>query len=161
MSEKLKEELEECKKNLKELERLKLVEQSVIMGLREEGFSEKALELFRYRKNYLTIHPSDYKANVVGSFTGSCGDKVEIYLKIKGDMIKEARFLTDGCPGAVTSASALIELAVGKNTEEARKLNVISITEYLKEGSRGLPKHMYDCCGIAVGALINALKNYK
>ncbi len=38
---------------LEELKRLKSVEQSVIAGLREEGFSEKAIEFFRYRKNFL------------------------------------------------------------------------------------------------------------
>ncbi len=36
-----------------ELKRLKLVEQSTIAGLKEEGFSEKAIEFFRERKNFL------------------------------------------------------------------------------------------------------------
>ncbi len=34
------------KEELEELKRLKLVEQSVIAGLREGGFSEKALDFF-------------------------------------------------------------------------------------------------------------------
>lgn len=144
-----------------ELKRLKLVEQSVIAGLREEGFSEKALELFRYRKNFLTQYPSEYNADVKGEFTGSCGDHVDIYLKIEENKIEDAKYRTDGCPGAVTSTSALTELVVGKEIEEAKEINVNSIIEYLKEGSGGLPKHMYDCCGIAVGSLRDGIKKWE
>lgn len=158
----VEEKLHECERKLEELERLKLVEQSVIAGLEEGGFSDKAIELFRYRKNFLL--PDDSlkdEPDIVGSFTGACGDHVEMYLTIDQDIIKDAKFLTDGCPGAVTSASALTGLAMGKDIEEAEKLSVKSVVEYLKEGSRGLPKSMYDCCGIAVGSLRNAIKKYK
>ncbi|MCK4416883.1 MAG: iron-sulfur cluster assembly scaffold protein [Candidatus Latescibacteria bacterium] len=161
MSEKSKEELEkkleECEKKLEEMERLKMVEQSVIAGLREGGFSEKAIKLFRYRKNFLIQDPSEYEADAVGSFTGSCGDHIDTYLKIEGNVIKDAKYRTDGCPGAVTSGSALTELAIGRTMEEARKLSVKSVVEYLKEGPRGLPKNMYDCCGMAIGALRDAI----
>lgn len=157
----IEEKLRECEKKLGEMERLKLVEQSVIIGLREGGFSEKALELFRYRKNFLTQIPSGYKADTVGSFTGSCGDRVDIYLKIEEDAIKGMKYTTDGCPGAVTSASALTELAIGKKLKEVRKLTVNSVVEYLKEGPKGLPKNMHDCCVIAVGSLRDAVNKFK
>lgn len=157
----LEEEIEEYKKKLEELERLRLVEQSVIAGLKEEGFSDKALELFRYRKNFLIQDPSEYKADVRGSFTGVCGDHVDTYLKIEGNKIKDAKYHTDGCPGAVTSASALAELAIGRTIKEAEKLSVKSVVEYLKKGPKGLPKNMYDCCGIAIGSLRDGIKKWK
>jgi len=61
----------------------------------EEKFSEKALELFKCRKNFLTQNPGN----------------------------QDARYRTDGCPGAVTSASALTTLATGKDVKEAKKIN--------------------------------------
>lgn len=165
MPEKSKEELEkklgECKKELDEMKRLRLVEQSVLAGLREEGFSEKAIKLFRYRKNFLTQDSLEYGADVKGSFTGSCGDHVDTYLKIEGNVIKDAKYHTDGCPGAVTSASTLTELAINKTVEEAKKLSVKSIVEYLKEGPKGLPRHMYDCCGIAIGSLRDGINKWR
>lgn len=150
------------KEELEELRRLRLVEQSVIAGLREEGFSDKALEYFRYRKNFLLPNdPLKDNPNIVGSFTGACGDHVDIYLKIEGDRIKDAKYLTDGCPGAVTSASALTETIKGKRIDQIIRLRVPDIVGFLKEGPRGLPKHMYDCCGIAIGALRDAIAKYK
>lgn len=158
----LEEKLEECEKKLEELKRLEQVEKSVISGLREGGFSDKAIGFFRYRRNFLVEgDPLGYSADAIGNFTGSCGDTITIYLRIKGNTIRDAKYRTDGCPGAVTSASALTELIRGKNIEEASKLNVDSVVEFLKEGSRGLPKNMYDCCGIAVGSLRKAIGGYK
>jgi transcription termination factor NusB len=50
----LKEKLKDYEQKLRDLERLKKVEQSIMVGLKEEGFSDKALDLFRYRKNFLS-----------------------------------------------------------------------------------------------------------
>jgi|AntAceMinimDraft_9_1070365.scaffolds.fasta_scaffold62080_4 nitrogen fixation NifU-like protein len=158
---KIEKKLRECEKKLGEMARLKLVEQSVIAGLREEGFSEKALELFRYRKNFLIGGPEEYEADVVGSFTGSCGDRVDIYLKIEENVIKDAKYTTNGCPGAVTSASAVTLLLIGKRIDEAKNLNIKSVIEYLKKGQKSLPKHMYDCCGIPIGSLKDAVSKYE
>ncbi len=158
---KIEKKLKECEKKLEEMKRLKLVEQSVIACLREDGFSEKALELFRYRKNFLITNPVEYKADVVGSFTGSCGDKVDIYLKIEEDVIKDAKYTTDGCPSAVTSGSAVTLLLVGKRIDEAKKLNIKLVVNYLKEGQKDLPKHMYNCCEIAVESLKDAINKYE
>ncbi len=158
----LEEQLEECRRKLQELERLKLVEESVIVGLREEGFSEKAIELFRYRKNFLTQQdPLKDNADAIGSFTGACGDQVTTYLRFHEGAIEYAKYTTDGCPGAVTSASALIEMVRGKNLNEAAKLRVQDIIEFLKEGSTGLPRNMWDCCGIAIGSLRQAINAFR
>lgn len=158
---KIEKKLRECEKKLGEMKRLKLVEQSVIAGLKEEKFSEKAIKLFRYRKNFLIIDPEEYKADAVGFFVGSCGDRVDIYLKIKGNIIRNAKYTTDGCPGAVTSGSALTSLLIGKKIDKAQKLNVESVVKYLKEDQKGLPEHMRNCCVIATGALKDAINKYK
>jgi len=154
--------LEISKEELAELKRLKLVEQSVVAGLREEGFSDKALEFFRYRKNFLLEGDAlKENADTVGSFTGACGDHIDIYLKIEKDTIKDAKFLTDGCPGAVTSVAALTEIAKGKSINQALDLKVPDIVQFLTEDTKGLPRHMNACCGIAVGALRDAIARYK
>lgn len=156
------EKVRKYEEELQELRRLKLVEESVIAGLKEEGFSDKALKYFRYRKNFiLEDDPLKENADAKGGFTGSCGDHVDTYLKINGDIIQDTKYMTDGCPGAVTSASAITELAKGKTLEEAKKFTVRDVIADLKEGARGLPRHMYDCCGITVGSLREAIKQYE
>jgi len=49
----VEEKLNECERKPEGLERLRLVEQLVIAGSKEGGFSDKAIELFWYRKNFL------------------------------------------------------------------------------------------------------------
>jgi NifU-like protein len=75
--------------------------------------------------------------------------------------IEDAKYRTDGCPGAVTSASALTELAKGKRLEETLRLNVDDVVRYLEDGTGSLPKHMWDCCAIAVGSLREAIKHAR
>jgi NifU-like protein involved in Fe-S cluster formation len=160
----LKEKLKRYEEKLKELQRLKNVEQSIIVGLKEEGFSDKALDFFRYRKIFLLEgDPLEKNADAIGHFTGKCGDHIDTYLKIDKEkgIIDDAKYRTDGCPGAVTSASALTELAKGKNVEEASKLNVSDVVRSLEDGTGSLPKHMWDCCAMAVGSLREAVKRYK
>ena len=142
-------------KELKELKRLRKVE-------KEEGFSDKALEFFRYRKNFLIEGDElENKADAIGNFTGACGDSVTIYLKISEGKVEDAKYRTNGCPGAVTGASALTEIAKGKTVEEVNKLKISDIVDFLREEDKSLPKHMYDCCGIAIGSLTKAIKQYK
>lgn len=47
-----------------------------------------------------------------------------------------------------------------RSLAQARKLGVQDVTKFLKEGSKGLPRNMWDCCGIAVGSLRQAINNY-
>ena len=160
----LKEKLKHYEEKLKELERLKKVEQSLIVGLKEQGFSDKALNFFRFRLNFLLEDDQlEKNADTIGSFSGKCGDHINTYLKInkKGDSIEDAKYRTDGCPGAVTSASVLTELAKDKKLKDAIKLNVVDIVRSLEDGTGSLPKHMWDCCAIAVGSLRVAIKQYK
>lgn len=134
-----------------------------MVWLKEEGFSEKALDFFRYRKNFLVEgDPLENNADVVGVFSGKCGDRVDTYLRIDKEkgIIEDAKYRTNGCPGAVTSASALTELAKGKRLEEALKLNVADVLGYLEDGPGSLPRHTWDCCAIAVGSLRETIKQY-
>ncbi len=150
------------KEELEELKRLKLVERSVVRGLKEGGFSDKALKFFGYKKNFLLDgDPLKKEANAMGGFTGACGDHVDIYLMIEEGIIKDAKFATYGCSGAVISAATLAEIVNGKDVNQALELNVSDVAEFLKEGAKGLPKHVHDCCGIAIEALKNAIAHYK
>lgn len=158
----LKEKLKDYEQKLRDLERLKKVEQSIMVGLKEEGFSDKALDLFRYRKNFLIEgDPLEDDADGVGGFTGTCGDHIDTYLRIDKEkgIIEDAKYRTDGCPGAVTSASALTELVKGNRLENALRLHVVDVVRYLEDGTGSLPKHMWDCCAIAVGSLREAIKH--
>jgi nitrogen fixation NifU-like protein len=51
-----------------------------------------------------------------------CGDKLKLFIKIEGDMVKDASFVGSGCAISTASASLMTESLKGKTREEAFKL---------------------------------------
>lgn len=86
-----------------------------------------------------------------------CGDVMKIYLKIKDNVITNAKFETLGCAAAVAVSSALTELAIGKTLDEAMKLTKDEIVE----GLGGLPAPKVHCSMLGVDALKNAVIEYQ
>jgi len=51
-----------------------------------------------------------------------CGDKIDIYLTIKDDIITEISFMGSGCAISKASSSLMTEALLGKTITEAKKL---------------------------------------
>jgi nitrogen fixation NifU-like protein len=51
-----------------------------------------------------------------------CGDKTTVFLKLDGDVVKEAGFVGSGCSISTASASMMTESIKGKTTAEADAL---------------------------------------
>ena len=51
-----------------------------------------------------------------------CGDKLKLYLKMEGDIVKDVSFVGSGCAISTASASLMTESLKGKTREEAVKL---------------------------------------
>lgn len=95
-------------------------------------------------------------ATASARITGSCGESMEIYLKIENDTVKEAKFYTDGCGASVACGSAAAELATGKTVDEAALVGEDSIIETLGK----LPEDHQHCALLAAETLRMALHNY-
>ncbi len=96
--------------------------------------------------------PDGYAKN-----TGSCGDTMEMFLRVKGDKIVECTFQTDGCGTTIASGSAATELASGKSLVEA--LAAAGAGEILK-ALGGLPEDSAHCAVLAAETLRRALADY-
>ena len=59
-------------------------------------------------------------ANAV--FLGLCGDSVRLYIKIKSEIVEDAKFLCYGRPGSISAMSAKTVLLKGKTLNQAKKL---------------------------------------
>jgi len=88
--------------------------------------------------------------------TGSCGDTIEIFLKIEDGKVREATFLTDGCASSTVCGSFAAELAHGKAPDDLAGITGETILEILG----GLPEHDRHCAFLAADSLREALKNY-
>jgi nitrogen fixation NifU-like protein len=88
--------------------------------------------------------------------TGSCGDTMEIRLRVVDGQIRETRFLTDGCAATIASASMVTELARGKKAAEAARISQQDVLEALG----GLPQGNVHCALLASNTLREAVKDY-
>lgn len=96
------------------------------------------------------------KADGYGRVTGSCGDTMEIFLKLEDDRVKEASFQTDGCGSSAVCGSFAAELAHGKAPDELVEITGERILEVLG----GLPKDERHCAFLAAESLREALNDY-
>ncbi|HXE32076.1 MAG TPA: SUF system NifU family Fe-S cluster assembly protein [Terriglobales bacterium] len=55
-------------------------------------------------------------------FNRLCGDRLMLYLKMEGEVVREARFQGSGCAISTASASLLTEAVKGKTRAEAEAL---------------------------------------
>jgi nitrogen fixation NifU-like protein len=129
----------------------KELEQSVMEDMRQI-YSEKTIDHFLNPRNLGAIPAPDG----LGRIAGSCGDTMEIYLKVKDGKVVNASFWTDGCGPSIASGSMVTELAKGKSVLEAQKIAQQDILEALG----GLPEDSLHCALLAANTLKEAIKDY-
>ncbi|MBI4392226.1 MAG: SUF system NifU family Fe-S cluster assembly protein [Euryarchaeota archaeon] len=60
--------------------------------------------------------------NHADGFNPLCGDKVSVYLDIRGDVVKDVGFVGEGCAISKASASLMTQAVKGKRVEEVERL---------------------------------------
>jgi len=117
-------------------------------------YNETLIDHFTHPRNVGEIENADAIA-VVGDPT--CGDFIRVYLKVEDGRISAFKFLTQGCPGAISTSSIATELATGKTLEEALKLTDNDVIE----AAGGIPARKAHCSLLAIKGLHQAILNYQ
>lgn len=82
-------------------------------------YSEIILEHYQHSPNKKAMDDADIEEK---GHNPLCGDTITIYLKMDGDIIKDASFTGQGCAISQASTSILIDLVKGKKLDEAKRL---------------------------------------
>ncbi|MCK4491681.1 MAG: iron-sulfur cluster assembly scaffold protein [Candidatus Altiarchaeales archaeon] len=126
---------------------------SILKLLKMSGYSDKAIEYYLKKVNVGEIKEPDASF----AYQGPCGDSMQIYLKIRDDVIGDVRFQVVGCAGASVSGSALTEIIKGMKLEEAKKIT----EEDIIGGLNGVPRAKFHCVCLAFRTLRKAIESYE
>ncbi len=117
-------------------------------------YNDKVMQVFANPKNVGEIENADGLGKVGNA---SCGDIMQITLKIEGDVIKDAKFKTFGCAAAIATSSTACEMIKGMTLDEALKLTNRQVVEELE----GLPPQKLHCSVLAEEAIKAAIEDYR
>ncbi len=128
---------------------IKKIQEKIYQDMRKI-YGDKAIELLEKQLNRGRIDNPDGYAKV----TGSCGDTMEMFLRLNNEVIEDCQFETDGCGSTQICGSAAAELAKGKSIIQA--LGLISADNIIKFLG-GLPESDVHCAQLAAETLRRAI----
>ena len=97
---------------------------------------------------------SDVGVGLVGQ--PSCGDVMQLGIKVEDGVIVDAKFKTFGCGSAIASSSLLTEWVKGQSLEDAWEIRNTDIAKELS-----LPPVKIHCSVLAEDAIKAAIQDYK
>ena len=86
----------------------------------------------------------------------ACGDVMKLQIKVKDNIVEDAKFKTYGCGSAIASSSLVTEMLKGKTIEQAQAIQNMEIVEEL-----ALPPVKIHCSVLAEDAIKSAIADYK
>jgi len=113
---------------------------------------EQFLCLARFPKNIGFLDNPSSK----GAAVGKCGDSMEVSLKIESGAIADIKVFPRGCVYTLVCASAMSELAKGRDLDLALELEPHHVADALG----GLPEDHLHCARLAVNTLGEAIADY-
>ena len=140
-----------------EMQEIQAMNISDIASIKEilygSGYSDKAITYYINKPNMGILED----ANQVSELTGPCGDTMKIYLKIENGIIEDAKIQVLGCPGAIASAMAAMEMIKGKTFEEVMEIKDRDIFRILED----IPNEKQHCIRLTNKTIQKAIEEYK
>lgn len=126
--------------------------ENMILEDAKKVFSKTVIEYAYNPRNVGMINNADG----VGKITGTCGDTVQISIRVENGKILESKFITDGCGTSIACGSMLTEMIKDKTIEETLTISSNDLLCSLD----GLPEEYVHCTVLAVDVLRAAIDDY-
>ena len=84
-----------------------------------ELYQEVILDHNKHPRNFGELDGADRHAD---GYNPLCGDRLEVYVNLDGDVISDVSFLGSGCAISKASASLMTDAVKGKTLAEAQRL---------------------------------------
>ena len=120
------------------------------------AYSEKVLDHYNNPRNVGSYKKGEEGVGVGLVGAPSCGDVLQLSIKVEDGVITDARFKTYGCGSAIASSSLVTEWVKGKTLDQARTITNSDIAQEL-----ALPPVKIHCSILAEDAIKAAVDDYK
>lgn len=120
----------------------------------EDIYQEFIIELYKNPLNFGKISDADYHAEI---FNSTCGDRIELYLKVRDGVIVESKFMGKGCAISQASSSLYTGFLKGKRIDELPKITKDEALALLKIDLSKNPSRMR-CALLPFEAMKKAIK---
>jgi nitrogen fixation protein NifU and related proteins len=117
-------------------------------------YSEKVMDHFMNPRNVGEMTDAD-GVGMEGNPT--CGDAMQLFIKVENDRIVDAKFKTFGCGAAIAVSSMITEMVKGKTLDEAMSMSKEAVAAELG----GLPPQKMHCSNLGADALKKAIEDYR
>jgi nitrogen fixation NifU-like protein len=117
-------------------------------------YSDKVMDHFTNPRNVGEMPDAD-GVGMEGNPT--CGDAMQLFIKVKDDRIIDAKFRTFGCGAAIAVSSMVTEMVKGKTLDEALSISKEAVAQELG----GLPPQKMHCSNLGADALRKAIEDYR
>ena len=120
------------------------------------AYSDQVLDHYNNPRNVgkMDINDPNVGTGMVGA--PACGDVMKLQIKVKDDIIEDAKFKAYGCGSAIASSSMVTELLKGMSLDEAENIKNTSIVEALS-----LPPVKIHCSVLAEDSIKAAVRDYQ
>ncbi len=118
----------------------------------KNALGEKGFDRWRNPKYCGVMQDADSHARL----KGSCGDTMEMYIRVKGDVVEQVSYVTDGCSSSSIAGSFAAQLAMGKTFEEVLDLAGPDVLHEIGT----FPKAEEHCAHLAITTLHEAIHSF-
>ena len=101
-----------------------------------KSYRENTVESHLHQQTVQQLMKKMPDASCFAKVTGSCGETIEIYLKVDAERVTDASFVTDGCQFSIICGYLATQLAKNKTMDEAIQIggdtnqyNVVQVQE--------------------------------
>jgi nitrogen fixation NifU-like protein len=120
------------------------------------SYSEAVLDHYSNPRNVGSYKKGEDGVGVGLVGAPSCGDVLQLSIKVADGVITDARFKTYGCGSAIASSSLVTEWVKGKSLDEAGQIKNSEIAAEL-----ALPPVKIHCSILAEDAIKAAIADYR
>lgn len=122
---------------------------------KSSGYHSSVINHFENPLNVGSLNKSDLDVGTGLVGAPACGDVMKLQIRVKNDIIEDAKFKTFGCGSAIASSSLATELIKGKSIEESLRIRNDEIAKKLS-----LPPVKLHCSMLAEDAIKAAVQDY-